>query len=109
MSIIDNLEGNAMSSQQTCIALQHIIMAKDNGFPKSYHCNGRAKFGVWTYRVKNLPRKDDGFHYCLTPPSKPMSEEEQIPRQQVMSIINNNAKYNAFKVLHHSGLAEGCS
>ena len=48
--------------------------------------------------MKNLLQKDDMFHYCLTPPSKTMSEEERIARQQVMSIINGNAKNNALKL-----------
>jgi hypothetical protein len=39
------------------------------------------------------------FHYCLTPPSKIMDEEERMARQQVMSVINNNAKNSALKLL----------
>ena len=49
--------------------------------------------------MKNMLQKDGRFHYSLTPPSKPMSEEERMAHQQVMSIINNNTKKNALKLL----------
>lgn len=76
-------------------------MAGDNRFAKGYHLDGGANFGVWAYHMKNLLQKDGRFHYCLIPPSKPMGEEEQLAHQQVISIINNNAKSNAFKLLRH--------
>lgn len=74
-------------------------MAGDSALPESYHLDGGGNFGVWAYRMKNLLQKDGRFHYCLTPPSKIMSEEEKMARQQVMSIINNNAKNSALKLL----------
>ena len=74
-------------------------MAGDNGLPETYHLDGGNSFGVWSYRMKNLLQKDGRFHYCLTPPSKIMGEEEKTARQQVMNIINSNAKNNALKLL----------
>ena len=74
-------------------------MAGDTGLPEVYHLEGGGNFGVWAYRIKNLLQKDGRFVYCLTAPSKTMSEEERIARQQVMSIINSNAKNNALKLL----------
>ena len=79
--------------------LRFVIMAGDNGLPETYHLDGGNNFGVWSYRMKNLLLKDGRFHYCLTPPSKIMGEEEKTTRQQVMSIINSNAKNNALKLL----------
>lgn len=76
-------------------------MVRDNGLLERYHLDGGANFGVWAYRIKNLLQKDRYFQYCLTPPSKIMSEEEKMVRQQVMSIIKSNAKNNALKLLRH--------
>jgi hypothetical protein len=74
-------------------------MAGDSALPEIYHLNGGSNFGMWSYRMKNLLQKDGRFHYCLTPASKIMGEEEKTARQQVMSIINSNAKNNALKLL----------
>jgi hypothetical protein len=78
---------------------RHNTMAGDSGLPETYHLEGGNNFGVWAYRMKNLLQKDGRFHYCLTPPSKVMGAEEKGARQQVMSIINSNAKNNALKLL----------
>ena len=74
-------------------------MAGDNGLPESYHLDGGPSFGIWAYRMKNLLLKDGRFHYCITPPSPDMSDEERMARQQVLSIINSNAKNNALRLL----------
>lgn len=74
-------------------------MAGDSSLPETYHLDGGGNFGVWAYRMKSLLQKDGRFHYCLTPPSAIMSEEEMMARQQVMGIINSNAKNNALKLL----------
>ena len=74
-------------------------MTGDSGLPESYHLDGGSNFGTWAYKMKNLLQKDGRFRYCLTPPTKTMSEEEKMARQQVMSIINSNAKNNALKLL----------
>lgn len=74
-------------------------MAGDNGLPETYHLEGGNNFGVWAYRMKNLLQKDGRFHYCITPPKEIMSEEEKTARQQVLSIINSNAKNTALKLL----------
>jgi hypothetical protein len=74
-------------------------MTGDSTLPESYHLDGGGTFGVWAYRMKSLLQKDGRFHYCLTPPSEHMSEEERLARQQVMSIINSNAKNSALKLL----------
>ena len=74
-------------------------MTGDSALPESYHLDGGGSFGVWSYRMKSLLQKDGRFHYCLTPPSKDMNDEERLARQQVMSIINSNAKNNALKLL----------
>ena len=76
-------------------------MAGDNGLPESYHLDGGGSYGVWAYRMKNLLQRDGRFHYCLTPPSAIMSEEERMARLHVMSIINSNAKNTALKLLRH--------
>jgi hypothetical protein len=78
---------------------RHITMAGDSGLPETYHLEGGSNYGVWAYRMKNHLQKDGRYHYCLTPPSKIMGEEEKAARQQVMSIINSNAKNNALKLL----------
>ena len=96
---MSTIEADTESSLQTR-GIRHLAtMAGDSGLPESYHLDGGGNFGVWAYRMKNLLQKDGRFHYCLTPPSKIMSEEERIAWQQVMSIINSNAKNNAFKLL----------
>lgn len=74
-------------------------MAGDSGLPETYHLEGGNNFGVWAFRMKNLLQKDGRFHYCLTPASKPMGDEERMARQQVMSVINSNAKNCALKLL----------
>ena len=74
-------------------------MAGDSRLPETYHLEGGNNFGVWAYRMKSLLQKDGRFHYCLTPTSKPMGEEERMARQQVMGIINSNAKNCALKLL----------
>ena len=74
-------------------------MAGDSSLPETYHLDGGGNFGVWAYRMKSLLQKDGRFHYCLTPPSAIMSEEEMMARQQVMGIINSNAKNSALKLL----------
>jgi hypothetical protein len=74
-------------------------MVGDSGLPEAYHLEGGNNYGVWAYRMKNLLQKDGRFRYCLTPPSKIMGEEERIARQQVMSIINSNAKNTALRIL----------
>lgn len=75
------------------------IMPGDNGLPETYHLEGGNNFGVWAYRMKNLLQKDGRFHYCTTPPKEVMDEEEKTARQQVLSIINSNAKNTALKLL----------
>lgn len=79
--------------------VRHITMAIDSVLPETYHLEGGSNFGVWAYRMKNLLQKDGRFHYCLTPPSAIMGEEERTARQQVLSIINSNAKNSALKLL----------
>ena len=74
-------------------------MAGDSSLPETYHLDGGSNFGVWAFRMKSLLQKDGRFHYCLTAPSEVMSEEEKMARQQVMSIINSNAKNSALKLL----------
>lgn len=74
-------------------------MAGDSGLPESYHIDGGENFGVWAYRTKTLLQKDGRFHYCITPPSKIMGEEEKMARQQILSVINSNAKNNTLKLL----------
>ena len=96
---MSTIEKDTESSLQTHGTRQHTIMAGDSGLPESYHLNGGGNFGVWAYQMKNLLQKDGRFHYCLTPPSKIMSEEEKMARQQVISIINSNVKNNALKLL----------
>lgn len=75
------------------------VMTGDSSLPETYHLDGGGNFGVWSYRMKSLLQKDDRFHYCFTPPSQVMGEEERMARQQVMSIINNNVKNSALKLL----------
>lgn len=94
MSTIEGTESTLQTSN-----FRHITMVADNGLPEAYHLEGGSNFGVWAYMTNNLLQKDGRFHYCLTPLSKIMSEEENTARQQVMSIINNNAKSSALKLL----------
>lgn len=96
---MSTIETDTESSLQTHGTRQLTIMAGDSGLPASYLLDGGGIFGVWAYRMKNLLQKDGRFHYCLTPSSKIMSEEEKMTRQQVMNIINSNAKNNALKPL----------
>ena len=74
-------------------------MVSDGGLPETYHLEGGSNFGVWAYRIKNHLQKDGRFRYCITPPSSIMGEEERTARQQVMSIINSNAKNSTLKLL----------
>jgi hypothetical protein len=74
-------------------------MTGDSSLPETYHLDGGGSFEVWAFRMKSLLQKDGRFHYCLTPPSKIMGEEEKAARQQVMSIINNNVKNSALPLL----------
>ena len=78
---------------------QFNTMAGDNSLPETYHLEGGSNFGIWAYRIKNLLQRDGRFRYCITPPSEPLGEEERMARQQVMSIINTNAKNSALKLL----------
>ena len=78
---------------------RHFVMTGDIGLPETYHLEGGSNFGTWAYKMKNLLQKDGRFRYCITPPPKIMSQEEKMARQQVMSIINGNAKNNALKLL----------
>lgn len=87
------------SNLQSGGAKHHNTMAGDVSLPETYHLEGGPNFGVWSYRMKNLLQKDGCFRYCITPPSKTMGEEEKIARQQVLSIINSNAKNNALRLL----------
>ena len=96
---MSTIERDTESTLQTS-NFRHITMVGDSGLPEAYHLEGGSNFGVWAYRMKNLLQKDGRFHYCLTPPSKIMGEEEKTARQQVMSIINSNAKNSALKLLH---------
>lgn len=77
----------------------HFNRTEDSLLPKSYHLDEGGTFGVWAYRMKSLLQKDSRFHYCPTPPGEFMSEEERLAHQQVMSIINSNAKNSALKLL----------
>lgn len=98
-SLMSTIETDTESSLQSR-SIRHLsTMAGDSGLPESYHLDGGGNFGVWAYRMKNLLQKDGRFHYCITPPSKTMGEEEKMARQQVLSIINSNAKNNALKLL----------
>jgi len=74
-------------------------MTGDNSLLETYHLDGGGSFGVWAFRMKSLLQKDGRFHYCLTPPSKIMGEEEKAARQHVMSIINSNVKNSALPLL----------
>jgi hypothetical protein len=96
---MSTVERNTESTLQTS-NFRHITMVGDNGLPEAYHLEGGSNFGVWAYRMKNLLQKGGRFHYCLTPPSEIMSDQEKTARQQVMSIINSNAKNSALKLLH---------
>jgi transposase InsO family protein len=78
---------------------RRITMTSDNRLPETYHLEGGANFGVWAYMMMNLLQKDGRFHYCLTPPSEIMGEEEKMAWQQVLSTINSNAKNTALKLL----------
>ena len=95
MSIV---EGDTESSPQTS-SVRRFTMVGDGGLPETYHLEGGSNFGVWAYRMKNHLQKDGRFRYCITPPSDIMGEEERTARQQVMSIINSNAKNSALKLL----------
>ena len=95
MSIIEGDTKNSLQVSNNRFS----TMAGDNGLPETYHLDGGNNFGVWAYRMKNLLQKDGRFHYCTTPPSKIMGEEEKTARQQVLSIINSNAKNTALKLL----------
>lgn len=96
---MSTVETDTESSLQSRSIRHLTTMAGDNGLPETYHLDGGGNFGVWAYRIKNLLQKDGRFHYCITPPSKIMGEEEKMARQQVLSIINSNAKNNALKLL----------
>lgn len=89
MSIVDNLEGDAMSSQQTALLFNTPSWSKTTNSPELSLDGGTSSEDghiAWrTYLIKTAI-----FFIAL-------SEEEQIPRQQIMSIIKNNAKYNALK------------
>ena len=76
-------------------------MAGNSEFPENYHLEGGANYGVWSYWMKNLLLKSGRFQYCLTTSSKVIGDEERMARQQVMGIINSNAKNNALKLLRH--------
>ena len=95
---MSTIEADAASSPPS---LRHhrFTMTGDSALPESYHLDGGGTFGIWAYRMKSLLQKDGRFHYCLTPPSENMSEEKRLARQQVMSIINGNAKNSALKIL----------
>lgn len=95
---MSTIEGETESTQQTS-SFRYNTMAIDSGLPETYHLEGASNFGVWAYRMKNLLQKDGRFRYCITPPSKIMGEEERTARQQVMNIINSNAKNSALKLL----------
>ena len=97
---MSTIETDTESSLQSR-SIQHITtMTGDNGLPESYHLEGGGNYGIWAYRIKNLLQKDGRFRYCITAPSDPLGEEERIARQQVLSIINSNAKNNALRLLH---------
>jgi len=93
------IEEDSASSVQTHSTQQQVAMAGDSELPETYHLEGGTNFGVWSYRMKNLLLKSGRFQYYLTAPSKIMGEKERMARQQVMSIINSNAKNNALKLL----------
>lgn len=95
MSTIERDTESTLQTNNT----RHITLVGDSGLPETYHLKGGSNFGVWAYRMKNLLQKDGRFHYCLTLPSKIMGKEEKTARQQVMSIININAKNSALKLL----------
>ena len=95
---MSTVETDVESSPRTS-SFRHFTMVGDSGLPEAYHLEGGSNFGVWAYRMKNLLQMDGRFHYCLNPPSKIMGEEERTARQQVMSIINSNAKNSALKLL----------
>ena len=95
---MSTVEGDTESSHQISNTRQS-TMVSDGGLPETYHLEGGSNFGVWAYRMKNHLQKDGRFCYCITPPSDIMGEEERTARQQVMSIINSNAKNNALKLL----------
>ena len=96
---MSSVESDTEISSQTLSFRKFNIMARDSGLPETYHLEGGGNFGVWSYSMKNLLQKEGRFHVCLTPPSKIMGAEEKTQRQQVMSIINSNAKNNALKLL----------
>ena len=96
---MSTVETDTASSLQSSGARQQVTMAGDVGLPEAYHLEGRGNFGVWSYRIKNLLQKDGRFHYCITPPSKIMGGEDRTVIQQVLSIINSNAKNNALRLL----------
>ena len=95
---MSSIEVDTAASHQT-LRNHSSTMAGDSSLPETYHLDGGGNFGVWAYRMKSLLQKDGRFHYCLTAPSKVMGEEEKMARQQVMSIINSNAKNSALKLL----------
>ena len=96
---MSTVESDTETSSQLRSFRASRTMAGDSGLPETYHLDGGGNFGVWSYRMKNLLQKEGRFHVCLTPPSQIMGEEERTARQQVMSIINSNAKNNALKLL----------
>lgn len=95
MSIVVSDTKNSLQASN----IRFSTMAGDSGLPETYHLEGGNNYGVWAYRMKNHLQKDGRFHYCITPASKTMGEEEKTARQQVLSIINSNAKNTALKLL----------
>ena len=96
---MSTIEADTDSSPPPPLRNHRFTMAGDSALPETYHLDGGGNFGMWSYRMKSLLQKDSRFHYCTTPPSKVMSEEEKLARQQVMSIICSNAKNSALKLL----------
>ena len=97
--IESNVQTGEIESNVQTGNIRHYTMVGDSGLPETYHLEGGSNYGVRAYRMKNLLLKDGRFRYCLNPAPKIMSEEEKSARQQVLSIINSNAKNNALKIL----------
>jgi hypothetical protein len=73
----------------------------DITLPEVYHLTGMDNYGLWSYRMKNILKRENLYTWCMTLASTPMPETEARRREQALSIINSNAKGTA---LRNSGM-----
>jgi hypothetical protein len=90
---------NSTSSPHNGVQITPFARSGEVTLPEAYHLTSMDNYGLWLYRMSNILKRENLIIWYTTPAQTPILDMETRRREQVLSIINSNAKGTALRLM----------